>query len=350
MSTRNKFGFGPLDATTTPLKTNSKRNRSVGPMGAAVRETAGSLQDSTGALAEQRRKNAADAKAFASARESGLVLERVPLSEINANDLPRDRLDLESVAASDEMEELKASIRSRGQREPVELYRDSRGHFQIKKGWRRFTALSQLLAETGDTEAYGQIVARVEAEGADDRMARYVDMVEENVIREDLSFAEMAMVAISASRDGAIEGADPEDLVPRLYASLHKMKRSYIKSFVLLLKAYGPDLKFPKAIPRNLGVEVVRKGGGVPSNDLRRALKAAETPEAQNAALSAYASQSTEPTTPARKQPRSLQVGSLKVEARKGRITLSGKIDYRAYSDADLTKAIEAFAAALKNG
>lgn len=343
MSSENKFGFGPLDAAPPA----PKRSRSVGPMGAAVRETAGSLQDSTDALAEQRKQNSRDAKAYAAARADGLVLERVPLEQISTDDLPRDRLDLEGVAASDEMEELKASIRARGQREPVELYRDGRGRFQIKKGWRRFTALSQLLAETGDREAFGAITARIEAAGEDDRLARYVDMVEENVIREDLSFAEMAMVAISAARDNAIEGAEPEDLVPRLYGSLHKMKRSYIKSFVQLLRLYGPDLKYPKAIPRNLGVDVVRKGGAAASDNLRRALQDAKTPEAQNAALSAFVAQATTSAKPASKAPKTLTIGGTKVEARKGRLTLSGKADYSAISKADMTRAIKAFEAAL---
>ena len=345
MSRDNKFGFGPIDA----VPPTTKRTRTVGPMGAAVRETAGSLQDSTDALAEQRRQNSVDAKAYAAARDDGLVLQRVPLDQISTDDLPRDRLDLDGVAASDEMEELKASIRARGQREPVELYRDTRGGFQIKKGWRRFTALSQLLAETGDAGAFGSITARIEAAGEDDRLARYVDMVEENVIREDLSFAEMAMVAISAARDGGIAGAEPEDLVARLYGSLHKMKRSYVKSFVVLMKVYGPDLKFPKAVSRNLGVDVVRKGGGVASEDLRDALQKARTPEAQNAALSAYVAQAAKPAKPAVKPTPTMTVGTTKVETHKGRLILSDKTDYSAIDKADLTRAIKAFQDALKH-
>lgn len=342
MTRNNKFGFGPID----PVPPAPKRDRSVGPMGAAVRETAGSLQDSTDALADQRRQNSRDAKAYNAARTDGLVLERVPLDQIRTDDLPRDRLDLDGVAMSDEMEELKASIRTRGQREPVELYRDTAGRFQIKKGWRRFTALTQLLAETGDV-AFATITARIEATGDGDRMARYIDMVEENVIREDLSFAEMAMVAISAARDGGIEGAEPEDLVARLYGSLHKMKRSYIKSFVVLLKTYGPDLKFPKAVPRNLGVEVVRKGKGAVPPELRDALRSADTPETQNAALAAYVSGVGRAKTPA-KTKGGLRVGTTTVEAVKGRITIKSKADYSAVSDADMTRAIKAFEAALK--
>ncbi|MFT5865348.1 MAG: ParB family chromosome partitioning protein [Gammaproteobacteria bacterium] len=342
MSRNNKFGFGPID----PVPPVSKRDRSVGPMGAAVREAAGSLQDSTDALADQRRQNSRDAKAYNAARDGGLMLERVPLDQISTDDLPRDRLDLDGVAVSDEMEELKASIRARGQREPVEVYRDAHGRFQIKKGWRRFTALNQLLAETGDIDAFGTITARIEAAGMDDRMARYIDMVEENVIREDLSFAEMAMVAISAARDVGIDGAEPEDLVARLYGSLHKMKRSYIKSFVVLLKAYGPDLKFPKAVPRNLGVEVVRKSK-VAVAQVQIALRAADTPEAQNAVLVEYVRAAAILAAKAPNPKAGLKVGATTVEAKKGSITIKSRVDYSAVSDADMTRAIKAFEAAI---
>ena len=156
MSSTNKFGFGPIE---TP-KSAEPRARSVGPMGAAVRDAAENLQETTEAKIEQRRQNAEDAKAFRSAREEGRVLLSVVLSDVQTNDLPRDRLELDAVASSVEMEELKASIRERGQKEPVELYRDGAGALQLKKGWRRFTALSQLFAETGDAR-FSTIVARI---------------------------------------------------------------------------------------------------------------------------------------------------------------------------------------------
>ena len=209
------------------------------------------------------------------------------LSEISTTDLPRDRLDLEDVAASDEMEELKASIRERGQKEPIEVYRDDDGAYQLKKGWRRFTALSQLLEETGD-ERFGEIIARVEST-AEDRLGRYIDMVEENTVREDLTFAEMAQVAITAAQDEAIDEIDPDAMVMRLYGSLHKMKRSYIRSFVFLLSVLGESLQWPKAVPRNLGVDVARSlKTGQAADDLRAKLEACGSPEDQTKALQSF--------------------------------------------------------------
>ena len=239
MAKSNKFGFAPLE--TEPPQ---RRERSVGPMGAAVREAAESLTDATEAKVEKRRQNAVDAEAFRAAQDEGRVLMSLELSQIATDDLPRDRMDLEAVAASDEMEELKASIRERGQKEPIEIYPGPDGSYQLKKGWRRFTALSQLLAETGDAR-FGTIIARIER-GDDGRLARYIDMVEENVVREDLTFAEMAQVVITAAQDDAVGEPDPDALVARLYGSLHKMKKSYIRSFVFCCRSWAMCCRSPR--------------------------------------------------------------------------------------------------------
>jgi len=78
------------------------------------------------------------------------------------------------------------------------------------------------------------------------------------------------------------------------------------------------------------------------------ALRAAETPEAQNAVLSAYVKgpSGAQKTSPKSKAP--LQVGTTKVDAKKGRITLTSAVDYSAINDADMARAIKAFEAALE--
>ena len=350
MTSKNKFGFAPIDA---PLETKS-RDRSVGPMGAAVREAAESFQESTEAKVEQRRLNAEDARKFRAAEAEGRVLISVPLADVSTTDLPRDRLELDAVAASDEMEELKASIRDRGQKEPVELYRDAAGGLQLKKGWRRFTALSQLWAETQDTQ-FATIVARVES-GAADRIGRYIDMVEENVVRENLTFAEMAQVAITAARDEGVEGADADVLVQRLYGALHKTKRSYVRSFVYLLETLGDALKWPKAVSRNLGVDVSRGlKSGQGADALIGDLEASYDEADQARILSAYVASLEKPSAP-RSKARSaktqekfeFRVGGLKVTARKGECRIVGKDDFASIPKDRLERAIKAFEAALK--
>lgn len=346
MAGKNKFGFEPLGAVPNPVD----RQRSVGPMGAAVRDAAESLQEATEAKVEQRRKNAEDAKAFRTANTEGRVLSLVPLGEIKTTDLPRDRLDLETVAASVEMDELKSSIRERGQKEPIELYRDQSGQLQLKKGWRRFTALSQLFAETGD-EKFANIVARIEV-GEADRLSRFIDMVEENVVREDLTFAEMAQVAILAAEDVATDEADPDAMVSRLYGSLHKMKRSYIRSFVFLLLALEGDLKWPRSVARNLGVDVARALKTKDSSAaLRSSLANCQTAEDQADVLRAFLVEGQGAQRPVlkrvRKEKREFHVGDMKVTARKGECRIVSAEDFASIPKSRLERAINAFRDAL---
>lgn len=348
MSNKNKFGFAPLEAEAP-----KERSRSVGPMGAAIRDTAESLTESTEAKVEQRRQNARDAKTYRAALADGLMLVRVPLGDVHTDDLPRDRLDLDAVASADEMEELKASIRARGQKEPVELYEGADGRLQIKKGWRRFTALSQLFSETRD-DAFAAIIARVEPAGGG-RLSRYIDMVEENVVREDLTFAEMAQVAITAAEDIAIDERDPHVLVGTLYGALHKVKKSYIRSFVSLLNLLADDLKWPKSVPRNIGVEVARilKADDTAVDDLRFRLRSAVTADAQNEVLRSFgAGQGARPkgAVKAPKQKFEFHVGDTKITARQGECRIVSGVDYASVPKARLEQAIKAFEEALEQG
>lgn len=347
MAEKNKFGFGALD----PADLKPRRDRTVGPMGAAVREAAASLQESTEAKVEQRRKNAEDAKAFREAEAEGLVLRRLSVGDIRTDDLPRDRLELEAVASSDEMEELKASIRARGQREPIEVFRDADGRYQLKKGWRRLTALKQLLLETDDS-AFAHVVARVDNATEDDRVARYIDMVEENVVREDLTFAEMAQVAIAAAQDADVAETDAESLVSRLYGSLHKMKRSYVRSFVYLLSELGPSLQWPRAVTRNVGVEVVRAMKAQPDRiaGLRRALAAVASLEDQTQVLSDFVADRKTAAKPKRERREKYEfhVGATKVTARQGECRIVSGEDFTGVPKERLMRAIRAFEAALK--
>lgn len=350
MTSKNKFGFGPLD-TSGPI---ARPSRSVGPMGAAVREAADSLQETTEAKVEQRRQNARDAKDYREAADQGRVLHAIPLADISTDDLPRDRLELDTVAVSAEMDELKASIRERGQKEPVEVFLGEDGRFQLKKGWRRFTALSQLLDETGDQE-FGTILARIDR-AQEDRITRYIDMVEENVVREDLTFAEMAQVVIAAAQDERVDGSDAEALVGRLYASLHKMKRSYIRSFVYLLNTLDGALPWPKDVSRNLGVDVARalKSGQGDAAELCQKLSQCQTRDEQAAVLSTFVSaeKKVQATPTPKREPKEkfeFHVGEMKVTARNGECRIVGRVDFASVPKDQLERAIRAFESALRS-
>ena len=344
MARKNKFGIEPLDVDV-------KRARSVGPMGAAVREAADDMQAATDAKVEQRRQNAADAKAFRAADEEGRVLNLIPVDDIQTDALPRDRIDLEAVASADEMEELKASIRARGQKEPVELFEDDAGRLQLKKGWRRLTALRQLFAESGDV-AFSKVLARIDRSNAE-RLERYIDMVEENVVREDLSFAEMAQVVVEAARDPDIDEQDADALVNRLYGSLHKMKRSYIRSFVFLLGEVGDVLPFPKELSRNLGVEVARRlQSGAGGSALRSALKSCQSSEEQRAVLDAFVADRPAAAKKKSKAAKSdgkfsFRIGDTRVTARSGELRIVMDLDFADVPREQLEDAVRAFESAM---
>ncbi|QDL93810.1 chromosome partitioning protein ParB (plasmid) [Paroceanicella profunda] len=353
MSSRNRFGF---DVPSTPSSAGStQRNRGSGPMSAAVRDAAENLQESTEAKMEARRRNAAEAREFRAALEDGLVLSRIALEDVRTDDLPRDRLDLDAVASSDEMDELKASILAHGQKEPVELFRKADGSLQLKKGWRRLTALRQIHAHTGDA-AFATVLARV-VDRSEERAALYIDMVEENAIREDLTFAEMATLAISAAADPGIQESSAEALVGTLYASLHKMKRSYIRAFVQLLTALGDSLKWPKAVSRNLGVEVARRirdhADLVP--DLRGRLAAAKSVDEQTQILLEFgATPEAVPAAPARakgagREKYEFHLGSTKVTARKGECRIKDDLDFADIDRDVLEEAVAAFNAVVRS-
>lgn len=327
--------------------------RRSGPMGAAGREVGESVASATEAQVEVRRRNASEAREYREAREAGRVLSVLQLDEVRTDGLPRDRLDLDDVASAEEMEELKSSMRARGQREPIEVYIDQDRRYQLKKGWRRLAALRALLSETGERR-FSTVVARI-SPADEDRVSLYVDMVEENAVRQDLTFAEMAAVAIKAAEDSAAGLADVDDAVARLYVSLHKTKRSYIRQFAALLESLGDALAWPKAIGRDLGVDAARVLKSRPDliPVVRARLAMAATAEEQNAALawllSAREAASEAPASGSNGGRRKYEFhhASVQVTAREGECRIKGDTDFASIPRVRLEAAVAAFLAKL---
>lgn len=347
---KNKFGITSVGGVSAD---RVSRRRGSGPMSAAVRETAENVAEATEARVEQRKQNAADAREYRAAVEEGRVLARVLLDDISTDDLPRDRLDLKGVASADEMDELKTSIRARGQKEPIELYLDDAGALQLKKGWRRLNALQQLFAETGES-VFSTALARIDR-GVNDRLRHFVDMVEENILRQDLTYAEMADLALRAASDPGTDSVSPEEMVNRLYGSLHKMKRSHIRSFVTVLSSLSDDLVFPKAVNRDLGLDIARALKERPElvDALRRELKTASDAQEQNAVLrrAIEGGVAMVPRTPSRDRKKfEFHVGAAKVTARKGEVRIKDRTDFTDVSRERLEAAVAAFQKALGQG
>ena len=114
------------------------------------------------------------------------------------------------------------------------------------------------MEETGDVESWGRIPAGISARG-DDLERLYQRMVDENMVRKDISFAEMAQLAVHYAMDPLTAENDPEKAVAILFRSAGYQKRSYIRNFITLVEALGETLLYPQEIPRALGLALSQR-------------------------------------------------------------------------------------------
>jgi ParB family chromosome partitioning protein len=199
------------------------------------------------------------------ARAEGRMVVEVPLADIAPGHLARDRIALDR----EELDALKASIRSHGQRVPAEITplagaagagagTGAEGApayaWGLISGWRRLRALSELYAETGEARFS---VLRALLRPAGEAAASYVAMVEENEIRVGLSYYERARIVAEATRRGVF--ADQSAALRTLFATASRAKRSKIASFIALHEDLGDLLHFPAEIPERLGLALVSR-------------------------------------------------------------------------------------------
>lgn len=250
MSKRRVFDID-FDDTAVPAGTEEAAETRRGPMAAAITENAEALGARQAAEAAIRAENDRLAHEYVALKKNGQIVGLVGLEEIRADKLIRDRV----VDRDPELEELKASIKAVGLSNPIHVEEVADG-FELIQGFRRLSAYRELLAETGE-DKYARIPATLQARGAQVEHL-YRRMVDENMVRRDISFAEMAQLAMSyGDRTGATigYGGDPVDV---LFASAGRQKRSYIRHFAQLLRALGDTLKHPEAIPRATGLSLVK--------------------------------------------------------------------------------------------
>jgi len=182
------------------------------------------------------------------ARDSGRLIQMVPLDQIEEDYLVRDRV----VADDQQMQMLMKSIAKRGQQQPVELVQLGATRFGLISGWRRLTALRQLLSETGDAARFGHVQAMLRRpETAADA---YLSMVEENEIRVGLSYYERARIAAKAVELGVYDGEKAALLA--LFGTASRAKRSKIRSFLPIYHHLDAGLRFGGAISERLGLRL----------------------------------------------------------------------------------------------
>jgi ParB-like chromosome segregation protein Spo0J len=187
--------------------------------------------------------------ALTSARVEGRLVVSLPLAAIEVDHLIRDRV----TSDPEEMSALRDSLRARGQQQPIDVVDLGAGRYGLISGWRRLTALQELLEETGEAR-FGHVQALLRRpDGASDA---YLAMVEENEIRAGLSHYERARIVARAAEQGVF--ASPQEALRHLFANASRAKRSKIGSFVTLHQALGQVLTFPSAIPERLGLALAQ--------------------------------------------------------------------------------------------
>ena len=196
-----------------------------------------------------RAKDSADAARFREADAAGLVLTEIPLDQIHADAMIRDR----TILDREELDELKISIRANGLRLPIEVFRLPEGSEQpygLLSGYRRLLAVRGL--SEIDPQLFGAIKAIVRDQGSID--SAYTAMVEENEVRSPLTHFERGRIAVVAAQQGAF--SNTEEAVERLFASASRAKRSKVRSFATLFEELGDVLNFPESLTERRGLQV----------------------------------------------------------------------------------------------
>lgn len=351
----------PAPAAVASLEVKSGGARR-GPMAAAVRETAEAANERAQTEAAVREENDRLAHEHVRLKKLGLITDLVPLDRIDTQKLRRDR----ALGPDEDLEDLVESIRGIGLSNPirVEIAGD---RFELIQGWRRLQAYKALYAETED-DRWATIPAGMVAPG-DDLETSYRRMVDENLVRKDISFAEMAALARDYAVDPSIPCGTVTEAVGELYASAGYQKRSYIRAFAELLDMLGEDLRFPEQIPRNLGLAVRRQlSEGRPGlEELQKALRLRPQRGAEQelsilrgfATASEFAGlprgedgvQRTEPSG-ARKAKTTFRLtgqdGEVRCVAASGKLELRTATDFSSYDRRRLEVAVKAFLDALE--
>lgn len=250
------------------------------------------------------------------ARQSGRFVLSLPLDNIEADHLHRDR-----IAQDDEaMQSLIDSLRTRGQQVPIEVVELAPDRYGLLSGWRRLMALRRLREETGIGEVQALLRRPKDAPQA------YLSMVEENEIRADLSHYERARIVLKAVEVGVFE--TQKSALQSLFAASSYARRSKIKSFIPIVQSLDGALRFPQAISERLGLSLSRalqeRSELAAQISASLASSPAVSPEAEITVLSDFLKpQPTQKTVS--DPPDSDMIGDISLTAREGRAELRGQ-------------------------
>ncbi|MBB3711926.1 ParB family chromosome partitioning protein [Limimaricola variabilis] len=319
-----------------------------GPMASAITETAEAARGRAAAEAAIRAENDELAHEHVRLKKLGLITDLVPVASVRTDKLVRDR----APGRDPELEELKSSIQEIGLSNPIRVEQDGQGGYELIQGYRRLTAFRELLEQTGD-QRYARIPAAMVPRGEPVRDL-YRKMVDENLVRKDISFGEMAQLALNYAKSTGIK---PHDAVTELYTSALKQKRSYIRSFTRVLERAKGTIRFPEAIPRALGLELFKIIDADPilGDDMISMLKRAPERDAEMelAVLRDFVQRAPKVVKPRPKSVSKTMLrlprpeGEARIAASDGRVELRLARDFSALDRARLQRAFEAFFDAL---
>jgi ParB family chromosome partitioning protein len=207
----------------------------------------------------------------------------IPLAEIDEAALARDRTACDEAALT----ELRSSIAVSGLRMPVEVFElaepDGPRRYGLISGFRRLAAFRALAEMALDAARYAAIPAFVRAPKSAEDV--YVQMVEENAIRAEVSPWEQAMVAAKSARAEVYAGVDAA--IEALYGNLSRQRRARLRAIAHLADDLDGYLTAPEALSER---QLLRLAPLIPRGygDLLRATLAAAgatDPEAEWRAL-----------------------------------------------------------------
>ncbi|MEO1681197.1 MAG: ParB N-terminal domain-containing protein [Pseudomonadota bacterium] len=221
-------------------------------------------------------------EALVTARTEGRLALPLPLDAVDESYLVRDRIS----ADTPELDDLVASLRTRGQRsaiEVVDLGEAAAPRYGLISGWRRLTALRRLAAEDPRFATVAAIVR-----SPDNAPEAYLSMVEENEIRLGLSYYERARIVVKALEVGVFD--TPRAALQILFANVSRAKRSKIKSVMSVVEALDTSLRFPEALTERAGLDLAKAlevDGAAATLNAALADRAPDSPEAETALLAA---------------------------------------------------------------
>lgn len=356
MSKRRVFDIDfPVTIEEGVVPEKVRENLRRGPMAEAIGENADAVQSRAEAERAIREENDRLAHEHVRLKREGLITDLVPVGTIRTSKLTRDRRE----AVDPDLDELKASIRAVGLSNPIRVEPTDDGAYELVQGFRRLSAFRALYEETGD-DRFAAIPAAIMAQG-ETLEHLYRKMVDENLVRRDVSFSEMAQLALNYTHDPDTICDDLDTAVGRLYASASRQKRSYIRRFATLLEAVDGALEFAEAIPRNLGLDLEKRlsddpdfaevikshFAAVPMGTAEKEVQALKVllSEKKRKKSSGGARVGASAKTTLRYE---LPEGQVRIAARKGRVELSMDKDFSQYEPAKLEAAVAAFFGVLK--